>query len=126
MRKIEAIVRHESFPRIRDRLEAMGTPSMTVTEVRGSGRGLGSIGYRGAQGRLRTLPRLKLEVVVDEPDLEDTLDAILEEAHSGQPGDGKIFVLGVEEAVRVRTRERGPGVLDPRLPPLSPPAGSAP
>jgi nitrogen regulatory protein PII len=113
MKKIEAFIRHEALEGIHDRLAAMGLPSMSVTEVKGSGRQKGfTESYRGARTTIFLRPKLKLEMVVDDIDLDRAIDTILELAHTGQPGDGKIFVLDVEQSIRVRTGERGPVVLE--------------
>jgi nitrogen regulatory protein P-II 1 len=114
VKKIEAFIRHEAFEAIRDRLDHMGLPSMSVSEVKGSGRQKGfTESYRGAKTTIFLRPKLKLEVVVDDSDLDRTVDTILELAHTGEPGDGKIFVIDVEDAIRVRTGERGAVVLEP-------------
>ena len=111
MKKIEAFIRHEALEAIHDRLATMGLPSMSVTEVKGSGRQKGfTESYRGAK-TLR--PKLKLEMVVDDADVDRAIDTILELAHTGEPGDGKIFILPVDESIRVRTGERGDVVLAP-------------
>ncbi len=112
MKKIEAYIRHEALEAIHDRLVAIGLPSMSVTEAKGSGRQKGyTETYRGAQSTIFLRPKLKLEVAVDDADLERAIDVILELSHTGQPGDGKIFVYDIVEAIRVRTGERGPVVL---------------
>jgi nitrogen regulatory protein P-II 1 len=112
VKKIEAFIRHEAFDEIRDRLATMGLPSMSISEVKGSGRQKGfTESYRGAKTTIFLRPKLKLEIVVDEPDVERTIDTILEHAHTGEPGDGKIFVIPVDDAIRVRTGERGAVVL---------------
>ena len=112
MKKIEAYIRHEALEAIHDRLAAIGLPSMSVAEVKGSGRQKGfTESYRGARSTIFLRPKLKLEVAVDDEDLERALDVILELAHTGQPGDGKIFVYDIVEAIRVRTGERGAVVL---------------
>jgi len=114
VKKIEAFIRHEALDEIRDRLAAMGLPSMSVSEVKGSGRQKGfTESYRGAKATIFLRPKLKLEMVLDDADLERAVDTILELAHTGEPGDGKIFVLAVEDAIRVRTGERGEAVLAP-------------
>jgi nitrogen regulatory protein PII len=114
VKKIEAFIRHESLEAIHDRLVELGLPSMSVTEVKGSGRQAGfTESYRGATRPVFLRPKLKLEIAVDDADLERAIDCILEHAHTGAPGDGKIFVLDVGEAIRVRTGERGPVVLEP-------------
>ena len=116
MKKIEAFIRHEALEAIHDRLAALGLPSLSVTEAKGSGRQKGfTESYRGARSTIFLRPKLKLEVAVDDSDVERAVDAILELAHTGQPGDGKIFIYDIEEAIRVRTGERGPVVLEPHL-----------
>ena len=112
MKKIEAFIRHESFDGIRAKLADMGLPSMSISEVKGSGRQGGyTESYRGAKTTIFMRPKLKLEMVVDDADLDRAVDVILELAHTGEPGDGKIFIIPVEDAVRVRTGERGDIVL---------------
>jgi nitrogen regulatory protein P-II 1 len=114
VKKIEAFIRHEALDEIRDRLAAMGLPSMSVSEIKGSGRQKGfTESYRGAKTTIFLRPKLKLEMVVDDADVERAVDTILELAHTGEPGDGKIFVIPVEDAIRVRTGERGAVVLEP-------------
>lgn len=112
MKKIEAYIRHEAFDEIRNRLAAMGLPSMSISEVKGSGRQGGyTESYRGAKTTIFMRPKLKLEVVIDDSDVDRAVDVILELAHTGEPGDGKIFIIPVDDAVRVRTGERGDVVL---------------
>ncbi len=113
MKKIEAFIRHEAFDAIRDQLDAMGLPSMSVSEVKGSGRQKGfTESYRGAKTTIFLRPKLKLEIVVSDADVERTLDTIMSHAHTGEPGDGKIFIISVDDAIRVRTGERGDVVLE--------------
>jgi len=112
LKKIEAFIRHEAFEEIRDHLANMGLPSMSVSEVKGSGRQKGfTESYRGAKTTIFLRPKLKLEIVVDDADVDRTIDTILEYSHTGEPGDGKIFIFNVEDAIRVRTGERGAVVL---------------
>lgn len=114
MKKIEAYVRHEAFDEIRNRLASMGLPSMSISEVKGSGRQGGyTESYRGAKTTIFMRPKLKLEIVVNDTDVDRAVDVILELAHTGEPGDGKIFIIPVEDAMRVRTGERGDVVLAP-------------
>lgn len=114
MKKIEAFIRHEALEGIRDKLAAVGLPSMSISEVKGSGRQKGfTESYRGATTTIFLRPKLKLEIAVDDADVDRTIDAILEHAHTGEPGDGKIFIIPIEEAIRVRTGERGAVVLAP-------------
>ena len=116
MKKIEAFIRHEALEAIHDRLAALGLPSMSVIEAKGSGRQKGfTESYRGARSTIFLRPKLKLEVAVDDSDVERAVDVILELAHTGHPGDGKIFIYDIEEAIRVRTGERGPVVLESHL-----------
>lgn len=112
MKKIEAFIRHEALEAIRDQLAESGLPSMSVSEVKGSGRQAGfTETYRGAQTTVFLRPKLKLEIAVDDGDVERTVATILEHSQTGEPGDGKIFIIDIAEAVRVRTGERGPIVL---------------
>jgi nitrogen regulatory protein PII len=121
VKKIEAYIRHEALEAIHDRLEAIGLPSMSVTEVKGSGRQKGfTETYRGARSTIFLRPKVKLEIGLDDSDLERALDVILEVAHTGNPGDGKIFVYDIAEAIRVRTGERGPVVLAPHVEDVAP------
>jgi nitrogen regulatory protein P-II 1 len=114
LKKIEAFIRHEALDDIRDRLSHMGLPSMSVSEVKGSGRQKGfTENYRGAKTTIFLRPKLKLEIVLDDADVDRAIDTILEHAHTGEPGDGKIFLINVEDAIRVRTGERGDQVLAP-------------
>ncbi len=113
MKKIEAFIRHESLEAIHDRLAEMGLPSMSVSEAKGSGRQKGfTESYRGSKTTIFLRPKLKLEIAVDDGDVDRVIDTVLELSHTGEPGDGKIFVYDIEEAIRVRTGERGPVVLE--------------
>ena len=112
MKKVEAFVRHEAFEPIRMELLELGFPSLSIVEVKGSGRQKGfTESYRGAKTTIFLRPKLKLEIVVDDADVDRTIDTILEYSHTGEPGDGKIFIFNVEDAIRVRTGERGAVVL---------------
>jgi nitrogen regulatory protein PII len=111
MKKIEAFIRHEALEPIRSELYRIGLPSMSVSDVLGSGRQAGIVEhYRGATEVLYLRPKLKVEIVLDDADCERAIDVILAHARTGQPGDGKIFVLPVEDAIRIRTAERGANV----------------
>lgn len=113
MKKIEAFVRHESFDEIRRDLLSKGVPSLSVSEVKGSGRQGGiTEHYRGADLVIHLRPKLKIECVVRDDEVELVVETILEHAQTGSVGDGKIFILPVEEAIRVRTGERGNVVLE--------------
>ena len=112
MKKIEAFVRHESFEPIRTELLDRGFPSLSISEVKGSGRQKGVVEtYRGSTLTVNVRPKLKLEVVVEDKDKSLVVDTILKHARTGEVGDGKIFVLPVEEAIRIRTGEEGGDVL---------------
>ena len=112
MKKIEAFIRHECFEAIRAELHAIGLPSLSISDVFGSGRQAGLVEhYRGATEVLTMRPKLKIEMVVADPDLERALDVIVAHARTGEIGDGKVFVFAVEEAVRIRTGERGQQVV---------------
>jgi nitrogen regulatory protein PII len=108
VRKIEAFVRHESFEPIRNELLNLGFPSLTISEVKGSGRQKGiTERYRGASLTNYLRPKLKIECVVATGDVETVVECILRHARTGAIGDGKVFVLPVEQAYRIRTGESG-------------------
>lgn len=112
MKKIEAFIRPEAFEQIRLELLDKGFPSLSVTEVQGSGRQKGiTEQYRGSEMTIHLRPKLKLEMVVESKDMSVVLETILKHSRTGEVGDGKIFVLPVESAVRVRTGEDGEDVL---------------
>ena len=108
MRRVEAIVRVYMLDAVKDALDKIGIQGMTVTEVRGFGRTGGvAESYRGAEYRIDFVPKLKLEIVVPSERVEQVIETIGRAARTGKAGDGKIFVVPVEEAVRIRTGERG-------------------
>jgi nitrogen regulatory protein PII len=108
MKKIEAYIRHEAFEPIRMELLALGFPSLSISEVKGSGRQKGiTERYRGAELTNYLRPKVKLECVVATGDVEQVVATILKHARSGAIGDGKVFVMPVEEAYRIRTGEAG-------------------
>jgi nitrogen regulatory protein PII len=112
MKKIEAFIRHEAFEPIRAELLDRGLPSLSIIEAKGSGRQKGVVErYRGSSLTINVRPKLKLEVVVEDKDKAAVIEAILRHARTGEVGDGKIFVLPVEEAIRIRTGESGAAVL---------------
>ena len=112
MKKIEAFVRHEVFEPIRSELLEKGFPSISIGEYKGSGRQKGiTEQYRGSEMTIHLRPKLKLEIVVADLDAGTVKEVILKHARTGQVGDGKIFVLPVEEAIRIRTGEEGEEVL---------------
>jgi nitrogen regulatory protein PII len=108
MKKVEAYIRHEAFEPIRMDLLRLGFPSISVSEVKGSGRQKGiTERYRGTELTNYLRPKLKLECAVASGDVEAVVDCILRHARTGEVGDGKVFVLPVEQAHRVRTGESG-------------------
>jgi nitrogen regulatory protein PII len=112
VKKIEAFIRHEAFEPIRSDLLDKGFPSLSVTEVKGSGRQRGIVEtYRGSSLTVTVRPKLKLECVVEDRDATLVVETILKHARTGDIGDGKIFVLPVEQAIRIRTGEEGEDVL---------------
>ena len=112
MKKIEAIIRNEMLEPVRDALDQIGVPGITATEVRGSGvqKGITET-YRGSQVTIRFLPKVKLEMVVDDSITAKVVQTIANTARTGRMGDGKIFVIDVEQTVRIRTGEEGESAL---------------
>jgi len=109
MKKIEAIVRPERVTAVKEALEKLGYPGMTLTEVKGHGKQKGLVQqWRGSQYRIEFLPKVKIELVVENGEsVEPIIQAIVQQARTGEAGDGKIFVWPIEEVVRIRTGERG-------------------
>jgi len=108
MKKIEAIVKPFKLDEVKEALQGIGIQGMTVTEVKGFGRQKGHTElYRGAEYVVDFLPKIKIELVVADELADKAVTAITEAANTGRIGDGKIFVLQVEEAIRIRTGERG-------------------
>jgi len=119
MKKIEAFIRHEAFDPIRAELLDRGLPSLSILEVKGSGRQKGDLeSYRGSALMISMRPKLKLEVVVEDRYKDAVVETILRHARTGEVGDGKIFVIPVEEAIRIRTGEDGEPVLQAHDPAL--------
>ena len=107
MKKVEAYIRAERLDAVKKALEAIGVTGMTVCEARGRGEERGiELEYRGKKILVDLLPRIKIEVFVDDGMVEKVVEAIMESARTGRPGDGRIFVLPVEEAYKIRTGER--------------------
>jgi nitrogen regulatory protein PII len=112
MKMIVAYIRHEAFEPIRQDLLEAGFPSLTISEVKGSGRQKGiTEHYRGSEIAIHLRPKLRIECVVDDGDTQLIVDTILRHGRTGSVGDGKIFLLPVEEAIRIRTGETGEEVL---------------
>ena len=108
MKKIEAIIKPFKLDEVKEALQEVGVQGITVTEAKGFGRQKGHTElYRGAEYVVDFLPKVKIEVVLDDAMLDRALEAIQKAAHTGRIGDGKIFVLNVEEAIRIRTGETG-------------------
>jgi len=112
MKKIEAIIRPFKLDEVKEALLEIGVHGMTITEVRGYGRQKGhKETYRGSEYQIEFVPKLKIEIVVDDSLLEKVVDAILTTAKTGQVGDGKIFISDISDAIRIRTDESGPEAL---------------
>ena len=112
MKMIVAYVRHEAFEPIRTELLELGFPSITITEVKGSGRQKGiTERYRGAELTNYLRPKIKIECVVADGDTQTIVDPVLKHGRTGAVGDGKVFVMPVEQAFRVRTGESGEEIL---------------
>ena len=109
MRKIEAVIKPFKLDEVKEALHEIGIQGMTVTEVKGFGRQKGHTElYRGAEYVVDFLPKIKIEIAVADDMADKVVEAIVGAANTGRIGDGKIFVLPMEEAVRIRTGERGP------------------
>lgn len=108
MKKIEAIIKPFRLDEVKEALQELGLQGITVIEARGFGRQKGHTElYRGAEYVVDFLPKIKLELVVEDALVERTVEAIMLAARTGRIGDGKIFILPVEDAIRIRTGERG-------------------
>ena len=108
MKKIEAIIKPFKLDEVREALSEIGVMGMTATEVKGFGRKKGHTElYRGAEYIVDFLPKVKLDLLVSDQIADKVVDTIVRIAHTGKIGDGKIFILNVEDAVRIRTGERG-------------------
>ena len=109
MKKVEAVIKPFKLDEVKEALHEIGINGLTVTEVKGFGRQKGHTElYRGAEYVVDFLPKIKLEVVVSDEQAEAVVDAIVSAANTGRIGDGKIFVMPLEETIRIRTGERGP------------------
>jgi len=109
MKKIEAIIKPFKLDEVKEALHGIGIQGMTVTEVKGFGRQKGHTElYRGAEYVVDFLPKIKVEIALADELLKKAVEAIVQAANTGRIGDGKIFVLDVEETIRIRTGERGP------------------
>jgi nitrogen regulatory protein P-II 1 len=112
MTKLEAIIQPNRFEVVKDALIEIGVEGMTVSEVRGHGRQKGQTEtYRGREYNTDLLPKIKLELVLEDKFVDAVIDAIIKNATTGKLGDGKIFLYRVEEAIRIRSQERGVAAL---------------
>ncbi len=112
MKLITAIIKPHKLDEVRDALSKAGTKGLTVTEVRGFGRQKGHTEtYRGAEYSVDFVPKIKIEIVVDDGEVDGVIGAISQSARTGEIGDGKIFVGNIENAVRIRTGEAGVAAL---------------
>ena len=112
MKKIEAIIKPFKLEDVKEALTEIGVEGMTVSEVKGFGRQKGHTEiYRGSEYTVDFLPKVKLEVVLQEDRIHRAVDAIVQAAKTGKIGDGKVFILPIEDAIRIRTGERGESAL---------------
>jgi nitrogen regulatory protein PII len=108
MKKIEAIIKPFKLEEVKDALGEIGIEGMTVTEVKGFGRQKGHTEiYRGSEYTVDFLPKIKVEIVIADEKLDEAVEAIVKTAKTGKIGDGKVFVSTIDEAVRIRTEEKG-------------------
>ncbi|MCL5057915.1 MAG: P-II family nitrogen regulator [Actinobacteria bacterium] len=108
MKKIEAIVRPHKLDEVKEALNSMGVHGMTVTQVFGCGKQRGLTGvYRGQEYNINLLPKVKVEIVVKDGLEDDVIKAISNVSRTGEIGDGKIFISAIDDAIRIRTGERG-------------------
>jgi nitrogen regulatory protein P-II 1 len=112
MRKIECVIRPHLLDAVKNALQEIGVVGMTVSEVKGFGRQKGHTEtYRGSEYKVDFLPKVKIEVVLPEEMVDLAIDAVMKTARTGKFGDGKIFVIPIEEVIRIRTGERGENAL---------------
>jgi nitrogen regulatory protein P-II 1 len=108
MKRIVAIIKPFKLDEVKEALDRVGVSGITITEAKGFGRQKGHTElYRGAEYRVEFLPKVKIEVLIDDAKADTVIGAIVEAARTGRIGDGKIFVSGLDDAVRIRTGERG-------------------
>jgi len=108
MKKVEAIIKPFKLDEVKDKLNEIGVQGITVTEVKGFGRQKGHTElYRGAEYVVDFLPKIKMEVVIADAQVEEVADTIVKAAQTGRIGDGKIFITNLEDTIRIRTGERG-------------------
>lgn len=108
MKKVEAVIKPFKLDEVKDKLNEIGIKGITVSEVKGFGRQKGHTElYRGAEYVVDFLPKIKLEIVITDIQLDEVVNAIIKSAQTGRIGDGKIFVTQLEDTIRIRTGERG-------------------
>ena len=108
MKKVEAIIKPFKLDEVKDKLNEIGVQGITVTEVKGFGRQKGHTElYRGAEYVVDFLPKIKMEIVIADAQVEEVADTIVKAAQTGRIGDGKIFITNLEDTIRIRTGERG-------------------
>jgi nitrogen regulatory protein P-II 1 len=108
MKLVTAVIKPHQLDAVKEALHAMGVSGMTVSEVQGYGRQKGHTEvYRGAEYTVEFLPKIRVDVLIDEIDVEKVVDAVVSASRTGKIGDGKVWVTSVEEVIRVRTGERG-------------------
>ncbi len=108
MKKVEAIIRPFKLDEVKEALVEEGIKGLTISEVRGYGRQKGHTEtYRGSEYQIEFIPKIKIEIVVDDSMLDKVIDAILRTAKTGQVGDGKIFISDIQDVIRIRTEESG-------------------
>ncbi len=113
MKLVTAVIKPHRLDEVRAALETFGVSGMTVTEASGFGRQKGHTEvYRGAEYEVDLVPKVRLEILVDDSDVDDVVQTVTKAAHTGKIGDGKVWVVPVETVVRVRTGERGPDALE--------------
>ncbi len=117
MKKVEAIVRPDRLQSVQDALDQLGVSGLTVTEVLGCGaqRGYTEM-YRGTEVQISLQRKVKVEAVIPDGNVDDTVEAIIGAARTGEVGDGKIFILPVDQAIRIRSGERGDEIVQHRAP----------
>ena len=112
MKKLECVIRPFKLEEVKEALTNVGVQGMTISEVRGFGRSRGHTElYRGSEYTIEFVPKLKLEIVVADEKVDEVIEAVQEAATTGKIGDGKIFVVSIEETIRIRTGERGPAAI---------------
>lgn len=112
MKKIEAIIRPFKLEQVKEALLEEGVKGLTISEVRGYGRQKGHTEtYRGSEYQIEFVPKIKMEIVVDDFHVDNVIDSILKATKTGKIGDGKIFITNIEDAIRIRTEESGAAAL---------------